>query len=422
MAVMLMHADARAYETGDRVSLTGQLYGKVLSKNGTGHKVEVFANSDNRPSGDLEIKNTYVIGGETFTVIRIAEKGFESCDLTTVTVGMEMYLVGSRAFYGCTRLKAFFETEHGSVEVIGDEAFYFTQSMSSARFPGVEHVGQFAFMRSGVASVEMPAVKEIKAGAFQECSKLSEFVGGEKLTSVGNIAFCNCPALTGITLGPSLENVGATAFAFDVALKDVVIPEVLTAAGNSAFQGCGIGRVFILSESVMDFCDESKLLRNRSIGNIYCVNGVLDAVNGYLDTGSAGNPVSSLTEAKPVSIDDVLKLSPAGGNNVYEAVAGIDGISGLKVYDPLSGNEILPADGRYTVAGDKVRLHYWVDVVNLLEYETELTKESSSVTTITDGSDGNYEYYTLTGIKVNAPEKGIYIRRSNDGTALKVVF
>lgn len=422
LAILIMCGGAQAFEVGDQVSLTNELSGKVLSKNGTGHKVEVFANPDNKPSGNLEIKNTYVISGETFTVIRIAEKGFESCDLTSVTVGAEMNLVGTRAFYGCTRLKAFFETERGSVSVIGDEAFSFTQSMNSARFPGVELVGQFAFMRSGLTNVEMPKVKEIKAGAFQECSKLTEFIGGEKLTSLGNIAFCNCPALTGITLGPSVSNVGATAFGFDVALKDIVIPEGLTTAGNSAFQGCGLERVFILSESVMDYCDDSKLLRNRSISNIYCVNGILDAVSNYLKTGSTENPVESLTTAKPVSIDNVLMLKPVGDSNVYEVVKGDFEISNLQVFDPVTNNEIQAADGRYTVTGDKVRLRYYVDGINLLEYETSLTKGTSSVISAIDTPDECNEYYTLTGVKVTAPEKGIYIYRSKDGSTRKVVF
>lgn len=40
----VMPLAAEAYETGDVVELTPQLYGKVFSKNGSNHIVEVYAN------------------------------------------------------------------------------------------------------------------------------------------------------------------------------------------------------------------------------------------------------------------------------------------------------------------------------------------------------------------------------------------
>ena len=118
----VMPLAAEAYETGDVVELTPQLYGKVFSKNGSNHIVEVYANPDNKPSGALEIKNMYTVGGDTFTVTMIATGAFEYSDVTDVTVGAQVYLVGSRAFLGCTKLTSFVESAPGSVTVINDEA------------------------------------------------------------------------------------------------------------------------------------------------------------------------------------------------------------------------------------------------------------------------------------------------------------
>lgn len=53
----MMPMAAGAYEVGDQVALTSQLYGNVLSKNGTNHTVSVYANPDNKPTGALEIQN-----------------------------------------------------------------------------------------------------------------------------------------------------------------------------------------------------------------------------------------------------------------------------------------------------------------------------------------------------------------------------
>lgn len=421
MAVMMPLA-AWAYEVGDRVELTPQLYGTVLSKNGSNNKIEVYANPDNKPSGALEIKNMYSIGAETYTVTMIASSGFEGCDITTVKVGAELYLIGHKAFSGCTRLKAFFETERGSVTVIGDEAFGYTYQLTNATFPGVERVGQYAFRCSGVETVEMPAVKELQPGAFQECGSLVSFIGGEKLESVGNIAFCNCPMLTGVTVGPSLTKVGSMAFAFGIDLKDMVIPSGLTEAGSGAYQGCGLTRVFILSDKVMDYCADSKILQNKTITNLYCVNEVLEDVAGFLSSGSEGVEMSQLTQATPVSIDNVLKLDPTDKENVYEVQTGIEGITDLHVYDSISGEEIVPVDGQYTIANDKVRLHYYVDDINLIDYVTSLEKKGqSAIETISAENSEMAECYTLSGVKVGEPVKGgIYICRYKDGAVRKI--
>lgn len=278
----VMPLAAEAYETGDVVELTPQLYGKVFSKNGSNHIVEVYANPDNKPSGALEIKNMYTVGGDTFTVTMIATGAFEYSDVTDVTVGAQVYLVGSRAFLGCTKLTSFVESAPGSVTVINDEAFGYTLKLTEARFPGAKLVGEFAFRRSGIASATMPEVKEIKAGAFQECQNLVSLNGGAKVESIGNIAFCNCPKFTGMTLGPSLAKVGSTTFAFDVELKDMVIPAGQTEAGNCAYQGSGLTRVFILSDKVIDFCEASMILRHKTITDLYCVNSVIEEVAGFL--------------------------------------------------------------------------------------------------------------------------------------------
>lgn len=418
---LVIPAAAGAYEIGDIVALSPELNGKVMSKNGTNHKVEVSANPDNKPSGTLVIKNMYTVGGDTFTVTMIAADAFSSCDLKTVTVGVDMYLVGSRAFRGCTKLTGFFETQRGSVTVIGEDAFGFTKSMIEATFPGVVRVGDFAFRRSGIASVEMTAVKELGAGVFQECENLTTFAGGENLVSVGNIAFCHCPKFTGLTLGPSLTKVGATSFAFGLDLKNMVVPCSQTEAGHNAYQGCGLERVFILSESVMDFVDASALLRNKSISKVYCVNSVREAVADYLTTGTNDTPVSMLTEAVPESVDNVLEMKPTDVEDIYEAELKIEGITGLQVFDAETGDEILPVNNQYSITGDKVRLRYYVDSINLLDYVTTVDDMISGINKI-DVNTHAAEYYTLDGMRVDTPSCGIYICRYNDGRAIKVRF
>lgn len=174
----------------------------------------------------------------------------------------------------------------------------------------------------------------------------------------------------------------------------------------------------------MDFCDASSLLRNRTITDIYCINDVLDDVTGFLATGSTETPVDMLTTATPVSIDNVFKLQLTTTENVYEAEEGIEGITDVHVYDTATGDEILPVDGKYTITGTDVHLSYNVDGINLIDYTTSLDKTvPSAITDINTDHLTSATYYTLSGIRVTEPVSGvIYICRSNDGTARKVIY
>lgn len=120
------------------------------------------------------------------------------------------------------------------------------------------------------------------AEPFQDCLNLTEFVGGERLRVIGNIAFSRCSSLRYITLGSSLESIGTTAFAFSESLEQIVVPASLVEMGRDAFQGCGLRRVFILSDRFMDYCDAGKLLRNKSIMEIYCKAAIADDLKTYL--------------------------------------------------------------------------------------------------------------------------------------------
>lgn len=406
---------AAAVEVGSTVNLTDNLCGRVLSVNGVNHKVEVSANADSRPSGDLEIKNTYFIGDDAFTVTRIAARGFAHSELTSVSVGADMTEIGSEAFNGCTRLAGFREMQPGSVVSLGDYAFAYTYALKELSLPGVATVGEFAFMSSKIERVEMPAVEYIYGGAFQDCLNLTEFVGGEKLRVIGNIAFTRCRSLKYMTLGSSLESIGTTAFAFNESLEQIVVPASLVEMGRDAFQGCGLRRVFILSDRFMDYCDAGKLLRNKSIEEIYCNAAIADDVKAYLAGGSEANPVESLTDADVKPMSDVLDLYHDGsmGEHRFSADKKIDGITGLQVFDSESGEEIPCEDGLYLVNGDKVRLVYRVDEYNLLDYVEDVDHTSGIGAVAVEPADCTGAapvYYTLSGRRISGPFTGVCIR------------
>ena len=58
------------------------------------------------------------------------------------------------------------------------------------------------------------------------------------VTSIGNVAFYGCSALTSVTIGNSVTSIGASAFRGCSGLTSVTIPNSVTTIGNHAFEGC----------------------------------------------------------------------------------------------------------------------------------------------------------------------------------------
>ena len=405
-----------ATAVGETVQLTPTLSAKVLTVNGDNHTVSVFANPDNKPTGELNIGNTYFIGLNNYRVVNIAAQGFVSCDLLTgVTVGADLNLIGTKAFYGCTKMAYFKENRPGSVEVLGDNSFGHTYALKTISLPGVEFIGEYAFRMSGLTSASFPAVKTISGAAFYECKNLEDFTGGELLSTVGNIAFSQCHPLKGVTLGRNLSTIGSMAFTFNEKMTQIVIPAGLKKMAENPFQGSAINRVFVLTPNFMDFCDESRALCNSNIRTVYCIPSLLTPIKNYFATGSAKNPASSLPKAVVLPITDVLDLQHKDGNR-YAAVKKLDGITDLHVYDGVTGSEITPSGGFYTITGDNVRLSYRIDGINLLDYDMAINNAGAVEGIEIDEDNSEAVYYNLQGIRIDNPGNGLYIRRTAKGS------
>lgn len=420
LAAIAAPALASALPVGSELDLTETLKARVIYQNSTNHRVEVYANPDNKPSGKLEIQNTYYIGEEAFTVTQLAPKAFDHCELTDVTVGTDVKTIAEMAFNGCTKLTSFTQSGEPKIEYIGEYAFGYTYALRHANFPAVTDLGNWAFAYSRMESVSMPELKVLGAGAFYDCPNLTTFVGGEKFTSLGNIAFAKCPKLTALTLGPDLTTMGTMALAFNVSLKDLVIPASLVSAGESAFQGSGLERVFILSDKVLDFLDASKLLRNKTIKEIYIDESLVYEIKYYLSVGSDTNPAETLAEAPVLPLTDIIELK-ALATDRYSAIQKLDGITDLHVINPTTGAEIAPEAGVYTIVDENATLQYRIDSVNLLRYEVKLPGLESGIAQPEINEQRRDEYYTPAGQRIAHPHPGIYIHRPADGTPARLI-
>ena len=67
---------------------------------------------------------------------------------------------------------------------------------------------------------------------------IPSFLGGNRVTSIGYLAFCDCDGLTSVTIPDGVTSIGSSAFSGCSGLTSVTIPDSVTSIGSSAFSGC----------------------------------------------------------------------------------------------------------------------------------------------------------------------------------------
>lgn len=407
-----------AISVGDEIDLTPTIKGYVVKVNGTTCHVEIYANPDNKPSGDIEIPYLYTLPTyDTAVPVRISSYGFRGCDITSMKVGSGIEYIGAYAFSGCTKLTSFTEAQSGSIEAVGEYAFYHTSALEKISLPGVYTVNEWAFYMSGIKSADFTNAEYIYAAAFHECKNLETFTGGEKLKYLDNIAFCKDENLKYVLLGPNLTNIGSMAFAFCTSLKEVVLPEGLTSLAQNSFQGLSMERVFILTPDFMTFCDQIKILRNKYLKEIYCPSDMMNDIKDYLATGSEENtPESLASQAEIHPLSDLVEVKQVSGDD-FTITPKYGDISAMMVFNPETGSEIRGKDYHYELSGDKVGLQYRVDWKNLLRYTETLDRSSSIDVAVSTAEPASKRFYNLQGIEISRPEKGIFIEVDNNGNS-----
>ena len=211
-------------------------------------------------------------------VTSIGEYAFLECSsLTSVTIGNGVTSIGKRAFAFCSGLTSV--TIGSGVTSIGDYAFYDCSSLISVTIPNsaTASIGIYAFLScSALTSVTIGnGVTSIGMGAFQSCSALTSVTIGNGVTSIGSFAFSGCSGLTAVyitdiaawcgidfdssdsnplyhahdlylngelvtdlVIPDGVTSIGDVAFCNCSSLTSVTIPDSVTSIGNSAFSGC----------------------------------------------------------------------------------------------------------------------------------------------------------------------------------------
>ena len=289
----------------------------------------------------------------------------------------------------------------------------------------VSMIGSFAFNQcTGLTKVVIPnSVTIIKGYAFSGCTGLSTVVMGEGVTVIEEAAFFRCPSLTSITIPSSVISIGGGAFSGcgltkvivpDIAawcdisfnvndassnplyiahhlysdetteIKNLIIPEGVTSIGGCAFLGCTMLTNVSIPKSVTSIGTGAFQECSRLTSVI--ISSSMTSIGDYAFSGC-----TSLEE-----IYCHAEQTPT----VYEKTFKDVDVSDVTLYVPRNSYQQYkehPIWGKFDIAiGTGIK---------------------SLTPTL---SEGEGEWFDLSGRKLDKPQRGINIIRYSDGTTKKV--
>ena len=412
------------------------------------------------------------------SVTIIGQGAFSSCSsLTAIKVG-----TGNSKYDSRNNCNAIIETESNtlitgckntiipnSVTSIGNSAFRSCSSLSSVTIPNsVTSIGDYAFRAcSGLTSITIPnSVTSIGSVAFYGCSGLTTIkveTGNSKydsrnncnaiietesntliagckntiipsnITSIEMWAFGGCSGLTSISIPNSVTSIGKSAFYDCSGLTSITIPNSVTSIGLYAFKGTGWYNNQPDGILYLDNCFLG-YKGNSATGNLTLVDGTRLIAENAL-TGCTGltsvtipNSVTGIGDSAFSWCNGLTSVSIGNsvtniGDYAFYGNYNIQTIACKAKTPPTCGTDVFKSvkveSVQLTVPKESVSLYQtadtWLDFCNITGAEFSGIEE-----TIVDDVEGA-EFYNLQGVKVENPERGLYIKRQGGKTS-KVIL
>ncbi len=200
--------------------------GLTYTLNAADHTATVANYDNNTPDGVIDIPDTVISGGQTYTVTAIGVSAFGSfstrINVSSVFIPATVRSIGSHAFIYCNALTTVTFAEGSQLKSIGSNAFW-----------GSEH------LYPRFKEIKIPdSVETIGNGAFRHCQNLERITLPSALQTLSNGTFYGCAALSEVTFPASLKTIEKSAFGYCRNLSEVKLPASLTTIQSYVFNGC----------------------------------------------------------------------------------------------------------------------------------------------------------------------------------------
>ena len=388
----------------------------------------------------------YVLGSE---VKGIGSFAFYGCTgLTSVTILDGVMSIGSFAFRGCTGLTSV--EIPSSVTSIGICAFYGCTGLTSVTIlDGVTSIGSSAFSGcTGLTSVEIPSsVTSIGSSAFANCDSISrvnitdmtawmrikfmdnrsnptwfakslylngeevtDVVVPEEITEIGDYVFKQVETLKTIKMHNGITSIGTCAFQGCFNLQSFDLPTSLETIGNNAFQQCiSLDKPIDLSKTKVDSIADIAFYMCYKLPAV-----TLPANLKYLGERSFGTDTCLVSVTSLV--EDPSTILPAKYTRLpfhcFDTVGYV--VDNQTIYHNAT---LYVPKGTSEAYRNSVAFANFENIV-----ETDLSSINDFAITDDIGTQGTVSWFTLKGQRVNAPTKGLYIRRSASEPMGRKVF
>lgn len=391
---------------------------------------------------------------------------FSSCTgLTGITIPTHATSLGERCFYDCISLTSI--DLPSSVTSLGNYCFYNCTGLTSIGLPSnIDSLGNYCFRNcSSLTDIELPSsVTSLGNGCFSWCTGLKSIGLPSSLTSLPSSCFSGCTSLSDIVIPSSVASLGDGCFYFCSSLTSITIPSSVTSLGTECFRTCGLADVTfestpIIGTAAFSGCDNISNVNipigsyNSFIGNdidnslketVLTMDGQgFSTICSITDLDFEGTGVTAYT-AKIANSKEYVTLSgttqaAAGEGLVVSAPAGIYVIPATSGLTRSESNdligiistgeqpEISPADNCYALRSyndgsvdfakitSTVTFPYGEAYIQLSDVQSALNlaikfNTAMGIKNVSAEEETESAYYTLSGVRVQKPAKGLYVR------------
>lgn len=217
--------------------------------------------------------------------------------ITSITIPDTIKTIQSGAFEdlcGITEI-----TIPASVEKVGFGAFENCKNLTTVNWDAIASI-----------CTKVGTGNYYDSSIFSGCTKLTNIIIGENVTTIPAHAFSDCIGLTSIVIPNKVTSIGNYAFSDCIGLTNVTIPDSVTSIGNAVFSGCTNLRTVYYGGTKAQWGNISKGENNGDL--IYATRIYVDGTKENTETGT--------------SFDDAITLLPGcrytvnittGGQVVY---------------------------------------------------------------------------------------------------------